>query len=151
MSSKDKETSVKSRRPGQRLGKRLIWRQTGWHSALHAREVVGSQWLWQCDQQRSSSGKAAAEHRAFKTNVSNYGYRFKGQNGMPLGPHQSSGKRKKRATWKVKSEEDSEEQTKEPEQFWDKIWTGKRGLRWDKPPSPPFLTCPETAVVLSRP
>lgn len=91
--------------------------------------MVGSQWLWQRDQQRSSSGKAAAEHRAFKTNVSNYGYRFKGQDGVPIGPHQSSGERKKRATWKVKSEEDSEEQTTEPEQFWDKIWTGKRGLR----------------------
>lgn len=42
------------------------------------------------------------------------------------------------------SEEDSEEQTKEAEQFWDKIWTGKRGLRGDSPPAGPFFPRPET-------
>lgn len=47
--------------------------------------------------------------------------------------------------------EDSEEQTKEIEQFWDKIWAGKRGLRGDSPPAGPFFPYPETVVVLSRP
>lgn len=49
------------------------------------------------------------------------------------------------------SEEDSEEQTKEVEQVWDKIWTGKRGFRWDGPPAGPFFPYPETVVILSMP
>ena len=46
---------------------------------------------------------------------------------------------------------DSEERTKETEQYWDKIWIRQRGLRRDTPPPPLFLTHPETVVVLSKP
>lgn len=68
---------------------------------------------------------ATAESRTFKADVSNYGWRFKGQHGVAPGLHQSSGERKKRATWREESEENNEEQIKETEQFWDNIWTGK--------------------------
>lgn len=79
------------------------------------------------------------------------GYIFKGQNELALRPHQSSGERKNRATCREESEGDSEELTKKTEQYWDKIWTRQRGLRRDTPPSPLFLTHPETVVVWSKP
>lgn len=61
--------------------------------------------------------------RALKTDVKNYGYTFKGQDGVQWRKEQHF------FFWRGESEEDSEEQSKETEQFWDKIWTGKRGLR----------------------
>lgn len=54
------------------------------------------------------------------------GYTLKGQNGVALRSHQSSGKRKNRATWKEEGEKDSEEQTKEIEQCWEDLGMKER-------------------------
>lgn len=69
---------------------------------------------------------------------------------MAFGPHQSIKKRKNRTTWNEKGKKNSKEQTKEIQQYWDKIWTRRRGLRWENPPSPPFLTYLESAVVFVK-